>query len=218
MFPAVVVVHRPVGINIIVPPVETGHGAVMVTIAVVPDTKLTSDVGAIVAEDAMVGATFPVATKFEIKFCVVSAFEITTFPVTRKVVAPSDPCISTVTRFDVDATLSVVEYTNGIVSVSELKMVLVTLDVIPAVNKLFVVTAFEAKILPVTLIVLFAFDMVKVFAKRLVVVTAFEMYTLPFTSSVEFGFANVLILSPLFVRRIFSFMLPSDPDELLTKN
>ena len=85
MFPAVVVVHRPVGINIIVPPVETGHGAVMVTIAVVPDTKLTSDVGAIVAEDAMVGATFPVATKFEIKFCVVTELEMYALPVTCKV-------------------------------------------------------------------------------------------------------------------------------------
>jgi hypothetical protein len=142
MFPAVVVVHRPVGINIIVPPVETGHGAVMVAIAVVPDTKLTSDVGAIVVADAMVGATFPVATKFEIKFCVVRAFEITTFPDRRKVVEPSDPRISAVTRFDVLATFRVVEFIKGIVRVSKLKTVFDAFDVIPAVTRFVVVMEF----------------------------------------------------------------------------
>jgi hypothetical protein len=84
-----------------------------------------------------------VATKFEIKFCVVMAFETNAFPVTCKVVAPVDPCISAVRRFDVLATLRVVEYTNGIVSVSELNTVLVTFDVIPAVYRFVVVTAFE---------------------------------------------------------------------------
>ena len=65
-------------------------------------------------------------------------------PVTFKLVSPGSPVIVTTSKFDVDATLRVVEYTNGIVRVSELKMVLVTFDVIPAVNRFVVVTAFEA--------------------------------------------------------------------------
>jgi hypothetical protein len=66
------------------------------------------------------------------------------FPVTFRLVRPGSPVIVTTSKLDVDATLRVVEYTNGIVRVSELKMVLVTFDVIPAVNRFVVVTAFEA--------------------------------------------------------------------------
>jgi hypothetical protein len=93
-------------------------------------------------------------------------------------VSPGSPVSVTVSRFDVDATFRVVEYTNGIVRVSELNTVLVTFDVIPAVNKSVVVTAFEAKILPVTLMVLVALDMVRVFANTFVVVTEFDENTL----------------------------------------
>jgi hypothetical protein len=77
-------------------------------------------------------------------FVVVNAFDTNAFPVTFKLVNPGSPVIVTTSKFDVDATFRVVEYTNGIVSVSELKTVLVTFDVIPAVNRFVVVTAFEA--------------------------------------------------------------------------
>jgi hypothetical protein len=57
IFPAVVVVKIPVGMIVIRPPlVDIGAGAVIVAIAVVPDTKLTIVVGAIVAAEAIVGA------------------------------------------------------------------------------------------------------------------------------------------------------------------
>jgi hypothetical protein len=52
--------------------------------------------------------------------------------------------VVTILRFDVDATFKVVEYTNGIVSVSKLKVVFDTFDVNPAHVKFVVVTAFDA--------------------------------------------------------------------------
>jgi len=62
MFPAVVVVNIPVGINVICPPVvDIGAGAVIVAIAVVPETNTICVVGAIVVALAIVGATAPVA-------------------------------------------------------------------------------------------------------------------------------------------------------------
>ena len=84
-------------------------------------------------------------------FVVVTAFEAKILPVTRKVVAPNDPCISAVRRFDVLATFNVVQLMNGIVRELKLNTVFVAFDVIPAVNKFVVVKEFEAKILPVTL-------------------------------------------------------------------
>jgi len=64
MFPAVVQVNAPVGINVIVPPpAEIGLGAVMVTTAVVPETKAIGVVGAIVVALAIVGAAALTALK-----------------------------------------------------------------------------------------------------------------------------------------------------------
>ena len=64
MFPAVVQVNAPVGINVIVPPpVEIGAAAVMVTTAVVPETKAIGVVGAIVVALAIVGAAALTALK-----------------------------------------------------------------------------------------------------------------------------------------------------------
>jgi hypothetical protein len=55
--PAVVHVNAPVGINVIVPPpVEIGAAAVIVTTAVVPETKAIGVVGAMVVALAIVGA------------------------------------------------------------------------------------------------------------------------------------------------------------------
>jgi len=62
--PAVVHVNTPVGINVIVPPpAEIGLGAVIVTTAVVPETKATGVVGAIVVALATVGAAALTALK-----------------------------------------------------------------------------------------------------------------------------------------------------------
>ena len=64
IFPAVVHVNTPVGINVIVPPpVEIGAAAVMVTTAVVPEIKTIGVVGAIVVALAMVGAAALTALK-----------------------------------------------------------------------------------------------------------------------------------------------------------
>ena len=64
MFPAVVQVNAPVGINVIVPPpAEIGLGAVMVTTAVVPETKAIGVVGSIVVALAIVGAAALTALK-----------------------------------------------------------------------------------------------------------------------------------------------------------
>jgi hypothetical protein len=65
-------------------------------------------------------------------------------------VSPGSPVNVTVSRFDVDATFRVVELMNGIVMVSELNVVLTAFDVIPAVNKFVVITAFEAYTFPTT--------------------------------------------------------------------
>ena len=63
MFPAVVVVNIPVGINVICPPAnDIGDGAVIVAIAVVPETNAICVVGAIVVALAIVGAAAPVAS------------------------------------------------------------------------------------------------------------------------------------------------------------
>jgi hypothetical protein len=64
MFPAVVQVKAPVGIKVIVPPpVEIGAAAVIVTTAVVPETKAIGVVGAIVVALAIVGAAALTALK-----------------------------------------------------------------------------------------------------------------------------------------------------------
>jgi hypothetical protein len=64
ILPAVVQVNAPVGINVIAPPpAEIGLGAVMVTIAVVPETKAIGVVGAIVVALATVGAAALTALK-----------------------------------------------------------------------------------------------------------------------------------------------------------
>jgi hypothetical protein len=64
MLPAVVQVNAPVGINVIVPPpVEMGDAAVIVTTAVVPETKAIGVVGAMVVALAMVGAAALTALK-----------------------------------------------------------------------------------------------------------------------------------------------------------
>lgn len=64
MFPAVVQVNAPVGINVIVPPpAEIGAAAVMVTTAVVPETKAIGVVGAMVVALATVGAAVLTALK-----------------------------------------------------------------------------------------------------------------------------------------------------------
>ena len=64
MFPAVVQVNAPVGINEIAPPpLEIGAGAVIVTTAAVPDTNAIGVVGAIVAALATVGAAALTAVK-----------------------------------------------------------------------------------------------------------------------------------------------------------
>jgi hypothetical protein len=64
MFPAVVQVKAPVGINVIVPPpADIGAAAVMVTTAVVPETKAIGVVGAIVVALAIVGAAALTALK-----------------------------------------------------------------------------------------------------------------------------------------------------------
>jgi len=57
ILPALVVVNTPVGIKVILPPpAEIGLGAVIVTIAVVPDINVIGAVGAIVEALAIVGA------------------------------------------------------------------------------------------------------------------------------------------------------------------
>lgn len=62
--PAVVQVNAPVGINVIVPPpVEIGAAAVIVTTAVVPETKTIGVVGAMVVALAIVGAAALTALK-----------------------------------------------------------------------------------------------------------------------------------------------------------
>jgi hypothetical protein len=64
MFPAVVQVNAPVGINTISPPpAEIGAGAVMVTTAVVPETKAIGVVGEMVVALATVGAAALTALK-----------------------------------------------------------------------------------------------------------------------------------------------------------
>ena len=64
IFPAVVHVNMPVGINVIVPPpVEIGAAAVIVTTAVVPEIKTIGVVGAIVVALAIVGAAAVTALK-----------------------------------------------------------------------------------------------------------------------------------------------------------
>jgi hypothetical protein len=64
IFPAVVHVNMPVGINVIVPPpVEIGVAAVMVTTAATPEINTIGVVGAIVAALAMVGAAALTALK-----------------------------------------------------------------------------------------------------------------------------------------------------------
>ena len=66
MLPALVVVNAPVGIKVIVPPpAEIGVGAVIVTIAAVPEIMVMAAVGAIVVALAIVGAAAVVATKPE---------------------------------------------------------------------------------------------------------------------------------------------------------
>ena len=66
MLPALVVVNAPVGIKVIVPPpAEIGVGAVIVTIAAVPEIMVIAAVGAIVVLLAIVGAAAVVATKPE---------------------------------------------------------------------------------------------------------------------------------------------------------
>ena len=61
IFPAVVVLNSPVGMIVICPPVaDIPVGAVMVSIAAVPDTNTIGLTGAIVAADAIVGAATPV--------------------------------------------------------------------------------------------------------------------------------------------------------------
>ena len=64
MFPAVVVVKMPVGIIVICPPVVAiPVGAVIVTIAVVPETNEICFVGAIVDALAIVGGRFGVGRR-----------------------------------------------------------------------------------------------------------------------------------------------------------
>jgi hypothetical protein len=64
ILPAVVQVNAPVGIKVIVPPVvEIGAGAVMVTMAAVPEIMVTGAVGATVAAEAIVPATAVLAIK-----------------------------------------------------------------------------------------------------------------------------------------------------------
>ena len=64
IFPAVVHVNMPVGINVIAPPpVEIGAVAVIVTTAVVPEIKTIGVVGAIVVALAIVGAAALTALK-----------------------------------------------------------------------------------------------------------------------------------------------------------
>ena len=78
MFPAVVVVKMPVGISVICPPVVAiPVGAVIVTIAVVPETNEICFVGAIVDALAIVGATSPVAWTPKILFAVVDDVPMT---------------------------------------------------------------------------------------------------------------------------------------------
>jgi hypothetical protein len=64
ILPAVVQVNTPVGINVIEPPpAEIGDGAVIVTTAVVPETKAIGVVGVIVVALATVGAAALTALK-----------------------------------------------------------------------------------------------------------------------------------------------------------
>jgi hypothetical protein len=64
IFPAVVQVNMPVGINVIAPPpVEIGAAAVIFTTAVVPETNAIGVVGAIVVALAIVGAAALTALK-----------------------------------------------------------------------------------------------------------------------------------------------------------
>jgi hypothetical protein len=66
ILPAAVQVNAPVGIRVILPPPkEIGLGAVIFTIAVVPETNAIDVVGAIVVAEAIVGAAAVVATKLE---------------------------------------------------------------------------------------------------------------------------------------------------------
>jgi len=66
MLSALVVVNTPVGIKVILPPpAEIGLGAVIVTIAVVPEINVIGAVGAIVVALAIVGAAAVVAIKPE---------------------------------------------------------------------------------------------------------------------------------------------------------
>jgi len=59
-FPLVLILHNPVGINVIDPPVnDTGLGAVIVEIVDVPDTNVIATTGAIVEALAIVGAAEP---------------------------------------------------------------------------------------------------------------------------------------------------------------
>ena len=58
-------------------------------------------------------------------------------------VSPVEPCMVCVSVLLVDATFRVVTLMNGIVSVSKLNVVDTAFDVIPAVNRFVVVTAFD---------------------------------------------------------------------------
>ena len=73
----------------------------------------------------------------------VTALSVRTLAVVTKIEAALSVRMFAVVRLEVDETLRVVEYTNGIVSVSELKIVLDASEDIPAVKRLVVVTALE---------------------------------------------------------------------------
>ena len=78
IFPAVVQVNMPVGINVIAPPpVEIGAAAVIFTTAVVPETNAIGVVGAIVVALAIVGAAALTALKLLSEMLVPVAAPIT---------------------------------------------------------------------------------------------------------------------------------------------
>jgi hypothetical protein len=63
IFPAVVVDHTPVGINVIWPPVlNKACGTVIVAILTTPDINVISAVGAMVVAEAIVGAAWIVCS------------------------------------------------------------------------------------------------------------------------------------------------------------
>ena len=138
-------------------------------------------------------ATFRVPTLAVVvrMLVVVRAFDADILPVTVKLVSPGSPVIVTTSKLAVEETFRVVEFTNGIVRVSKLKIVLFVFDENPAATILVVVKVLlTVRFARFETCQTFRVPTLAVVAKTLVAVRAFEAYRL-FRRTNEFKFEMV---------------------------